>query len=204
MSRPRFVLFDLGKVLVDWNPAFLYRRLIADPDRLRFFLEEVCPMSWHLLHDQGHSMDETIPARIALFPDYAELIRAWKTRWREMFCGEVAGSFALARALRDRLVPLYALTNLPAEKEDETFDLYPGLRALFDDVIVSGVEHLAKPDPAIFHLTLVRMGARPQEVFFTDDNRANIDAAKRLGFQTHLFEGAAGLEAALRERQLLD
>lgn len=197
--RPAFALFDLGNVLVRWNPANLYTSLIPDPAELAHFLHDICPMSWHLRHDLGEPMDATIAERSREFPEHASLIPLWRDRWAAMFDGEVPGTRTLLARLKAEGARLFALTNLPAEKEAETFGLYPGLRDCFEDVVVSGVERLAKPDPAIYRLTLARMGARAGDVFFTDDNAANIRAAAELGFQTHLFVDADHLAEALQE-----
>lgn len=195
----RAVLFDYGNVLVGWNPRRLYARLIADPEKLDWFLETVCPLSWHLLHDQGQSMDQTIPARIAQFPDWASEIRAWDTGFAEMIEGEIDGSVRALEALVAAGVPCYGLTNMPSEKVETCFGPFAFPR-LLTDVIVSGDEQLAKPDPAIYALSLRRMGGlRAQDVLFNDDSPANIAAAQALGFQTHLFRGPEGLWAALRD-----
>lgn len=196
--RPGFILFDLGNVLVRWDPARLYRPLIPDRAELQYFLDEICPMRWHLRHDLGEAMDVTIAERSREFPGHADLIRRWRDDWAGMFDGEVPGTRALLGQLKGEGARLFALTNLPAEKEAETFALFPGLRDLFEDVVVSGTERLAKPDPAIYRLTLARMGTHPANVFFTDDNAANIEAAAEMGFHTHRFVDAGGLANALR------
>jgi 2-haloacid dehalogenase len=187
MARLRAVLFDYGNVLVRWEPERLYARLIADADRRVWFLENVCPLSWHLLHDQGRPMAETIPERIALFPDWADEIRAWDWGFSEMIGAPIAKSVAALEALTSASVPCFGLTNMPSEKVDVCFGPFAFPR-LFTDVIISGDEGLAKPDPAIFRLCLARMGGlAAQDVLFVDDSPKNIEAAAALGFQTHLF-----------------
>jgi FMN phosphatase YigB (HAD superfamily) len=194
----RAVLFDYGNVLVGWDPRRLYARLIPDAARCDWFLEEVCPLSWHLLHDQGVPMAETVPARIAAFPDWADEIRAWDWGFAEMISGEIAGSVQALKALFAAGTPCFCLTNMPSEKVDTCFGPFAFPR-LFTDVIVSGDEKCAKPDAAVFHLALRRMGGlAPEEVFFTDDSPKNIEAAAALGFQTQLFRYPQGLWQALR------
>lgn len=202
-ARPiRAVLYDYGNVLVGWSPRKLYARLIAKPERLDYFLDKVCPMSWHLLHDSGVAMDVTIPERQGMFPDFAAEIAAWKTGFGEMITGEITGSSDLIPLLNNAGIPQYVLTNMPSEMVATCFGPYT-FPKYFKDVIVSGDEKTAKPERPIFDITLTRMGGlHPGEVFFTDDAPANIEMAKAMGFVTHLFEGPAGLVAAMRKAGL--
>ena len=196
------VLFDLGNVVVDWDPRRLYVQMFDDPAEADQFVATVCTMAWHGAHDRGVSMDENAAPLIAKFPEHEARIRAWKTRWLEMFNGYIPGVPALIDALSERETPLYALTNLPAEKWDETADAFPYLYA-FEDVIVSGEEKLVKPDPAIYHLTLKRMDRQADRVLFIDDRAENTEAASALGFRTHTFTDAARLEAELKALGLI-
>jgi 2-haloacid dehalogenase len=202
-GRPiRAVLYDYGNVLVGWSPRKLYARLIAKPERLDYFLDKVCPMSWHLLHDSGVPMSETIPARQRLFPDFAEEIAAWKTGFGEMITGEIIASTALIPILDAAGIDQYVLTNMPSEMVDTCFSPFT-FPQYFKDVIVSGDEKEAKPQRPIFDITLARMGGlHPSDVFFTDDSAANISTANEMGFVTHLFEGPDGLAEAMRDAGL--
>ncbi|MBB34427.1 MAG: HAD family hydrolase [Hirschia sp.] len=198
----RIALFDLGNVVVDWEPARLYRQLM-DADSAARFCEEVCTMEWHNAHDRGVSMVDNALPLIEKHPDKAELIRAWSSRWLDMFHGYVDGVPELITALGQRKIPLYALTNFPGEKWAETADAFPVLND-FADVVISSEVRMAKPDRAIYALTLERMGnPEPGEVFFTDDRQDNIDVASSVGMITHRFVTAAGLKAALTEHGLL-
>ena len=198
----RIALFDLGNVVVDWEPARLYRQLM-DADSAARFCEEVCTMEWHNAHDRGVSMVDNALPLIEKHPDKAELIRAWSSRWLDMFHGYVDGVPELITALGQRKIPLYALTNFPGEKWAETADAFPVLN-VFADVVISSEVRMAKPDRAIYALTLERMGnPEPGEVFFTDDRQDNIDVASSVGMITHRFVTAAGLKAALTEHGLL-
>ena len=196
------ILFDLGNVVVDWQPRRLYRARIKDPQRLESFLSEVCTLAWHTAHDRGVPMDANIEARIADYPEFADDIRAWKTQWLDMFEGYVAGMPELIGRLESRRHPLFALTNLPAEKAEETFGAFPMLR-VFRNVLVSGVVGVVKPDPAIYRLALDMMGCPPDEVLFIDDRADNTDAARAMGFQTHTFTDAGALERDLIAHGLL-
>jgi 2-haloacid dehalogenase len=192
----RAVLFDYGNVLVRWSPRDLYARLIPDPDRLEYFLAEVCPLSWHHQHDEGRPMAETIPERQAQFPEFSAEIAAWRDRFADTVREPIAGTVAFSDALIASGMPQYVLTNMPDEVVDVCFAPFPN-PGRFIDIIVSGREKLAKPGEAIFQLTLDRMGGlTPDQVFFTDDNPPNIDTARAMGFHTHLFDGADGLWAA--------
>jgi len=194
----RAVLYDYGNVLADWQPRALYTKLIDDPVRLDWFLSSVCTMAWHMENDRGVGMDANIESLAQTFPAEAELIRAWKSRFSEMVVGEIPGAKALIEQLAAQGTPLYCLTNMPAEVVEDCFGPFD-FRRHFTDIIVSGVEKLAKPDPAIFALTLKRMGGlAAEDVFFADDNRANIEAAAAMGFRAHLFTDSKNLEAALR------
>jgi 2-haloacid dehalogenase len=203
LARPiRAVLFDYGNVLVGWSPRKLYARLIAKPERLDYFLDKVCPMSWHLLHDKGVPMSVTIPERQGIFPEFAAEIAAWKTGFSEMISGEITGSTELIPRLASAGIDQYVLTNMPSEMVDVCFSPFQFPR-YFKDVIVSGDEKTAKPDRPIFDIALARMGGpHPSEVFFTDDSPANIETAKDMGFVSHLFEGPEGLVKAMRDAGL--
>jgi FMN phosphatase YigB (HAD superfamily) len=193
----RIALFDLGGVIIDWSPARLYSKIFSDPAERDRFLASVCTMDWHMHHDAGVSFADNAAALIAVHPQYENQIKAWRARWMEMFDGCIAGSERLIEALTGRGTPLYALSNMPAETWGEVYAAYPIL-SRFREVVVSGETGLVKPDPAIFQLTLARMGGpSPDEVLFIDDAPRNIATADALGFRTHLFRGAAGLERTL-------
>lgn len=197
------VVFDLGKVLIDWDPRYLYRRHFgADVAGMEDFLSSVCTMEWHTRCDAGIPMAENVRQLAALHPDKAQLIEAWDREWPAMFAGAIAGTVSLLETLHARGVPLYAITNYPADKWNEGLAQFPFL-ARFRDILVSGIERLAKPDPAIFALAIRRFGIDPAASLFIDDLAANVAAAAGAGFQTHHFKGPEGLQAALVERGLL-
>jgi len=199
----RIVLFDLGHVVVDWQPIKLYRQFFPTEAQARAFCDDVCNMDWHVQHDLGVSMAENAARLIAQYPEYETEILAWRTRWLDMFEGYVPGMPPLMARLEERRVPLYGLSNLPAEIAEETFDAFPMIR-LLRDVIVSGAEKVIKPDPRIYQIALDRMGnPDPADVLFIDDRLANIEAAEALGFRGHHFGGAEGLEQVLIAEGLL-
>ncbi|HEX8964021.1 MAG TPA: HAD family phosphatase [Rhodocyclaceae bacterium] len=196
------VVFDLGGVLVDWNPRHLYRRLIADEAERERFLAEVCPQSWNERQDAGRTIAEATTERIAAFPEHAALIAAYYGRWEEMLGGAMHESVALLEALHDRGVPLYALTNWSAELFPVARRRFPFL-ARFRGIVVSGEEGMIKPDAAIFRLLCERHGLAAQSCLFIDDNPDNVAAAAALGFAAHRYRDAGGLRTRLAEAGLL-
>ena len=201
-DAPKAVVFDIGRVLFDWNLRFLFEKLIDEPDRLDRFLAEVVTEEWHFQSDGGQSLAEMVPARIAQFPEHAHLIEAYRARFNETLPAAIPGTHEIVRRLAGRGVPLYALTNFGAE-------FWAGFRPvqpifdLFADVVVSGEERVAKPDPLIYQIAERRFGLPPHALFFTDDNPANSAAAAAQGWRAHLFTDAPGLEAELAAHGLL-
>lgn len=191
------VVFDVGGVLLDWDPRHLYRKVIADPDQLDHFLTEVCPGSWHSQHDGGTPFSETIPARQALFPDHADLIDLWWSRYLEMTAGEVSGSAAIVDEVLALGVRGLVLSNMPAE-------VWPDLRAEFavlaklEGAVISGEERVVKPAPAIFERLLDRFGLVADRTVFVDDVQANVDGAVASGIHGLRFTSAAQLRTDLR------
>ncbi|MBI4985356.1 MAG: HAD family phosphatase [Rhodocyclales bacterium] len=199
----RNVVFDIGGVLVDWNPQHLYRKLIADAAERERFLAEICPQSWNEEQDAGRPLAAGTAAQVARFPQHADLISAYYGRWEEMLAGPVPGTPDLLLRLHARQTPLYALTNWPAELFPIGRRRFPFLK-LFRGIVVSGEEGVIKPDPAIFAILGERHALRAEECLFIDDNPANVAAAAALGFAAHRFTDAASLERWLTELGLLD
>ena len=201
-AQVQAVVFDIGRVLFHWQLGVLFEKLIADPGELEWFLANVVTEEWHFEHDRGRSLADMVPERIALFPQYEAHIRAYATRFNETIPGPVEGSHELVQRLAARGVPLFCLTNFG----DEFFADFRPTQPVFDhfaDIIVSGVEKVAKPEPRIYEIVEERSGLSGAALFFTDDNPANIAAARARGWNAHLFTEAAGLEAALIAEGLL-
>jgi 2-haloacid dehalogenase len=196
------VVFDVGRVLFDWDLRYLFAKLIDDPVQLDWFLAEVVTEQWHFQTDAGRPVAEMVSERIAEFPDHAPLIEAYRVRFNETVPSPVPGTHEIARRLAARGVPLFALTNFGAEFWAGFRPLQP-IFELFAGVVVSGEERVAKPDPRIYALAERRFGRPPEELFFIDDNSANVEAATARGWDAHLFTGAAALEAELVSRGLL-
>ena len=199
----RIVLFDLGGVVLDWDPARLYSKIFEAPQERDMFLADVCTMAWHTRHDAGESFASNAKPLIAEYPHYEDLILAWGQRWFEMFDGYVDGTPDLIARLQARHVPLYALSNMPADPWEEMLDVFPLLR-VFRHAVISGEIGMVKPAPVIYHHALAKMDdPDPAEVLFVDDRLENIEAADALGFLTHHFTTADGLEATLRSEGLI-
>ena len=193
------VVFDLGGVLIDWDPRYLYRKLLADEAAVEEFLATVCTPEWNDEQDRGRPFAEGVAELVERHPVHAAAITAYHERWTEMLGGDIAGTVELLAELRDTGVPLYALTNWSAETFGITRQRYQFL-AWFDGVLVSGEERMIKPDPAIFRLLLDRFGLDPQTVFYIDDSPANVAAASQLGFDAVRFTGPEQLRRNLELR----
>ena len=199
---PRAVVFDLGGVLLDWNPRHLYRKLFDDEEEMERFLSEVCTMEWHHAHDLGVAPEQTIPPLVAAHPEYAEYIRAWPERSEEMLAGPIDESVEILHALKDAGVPIYALTNMETWTYPGRRERYPFLR-WFDGTVVSGFERVAKPDPRAFELLLDRFGLDAATTLLIDDSAKNVAAARAVGMQAIQFESPARLREWLEDAGLL-
>jgi 2-haloacid dehalogenase len=196
------VVFDIGRVLFQWQLGALFEKLIDDAQELEWFLANVVTEEWHFEHDRGRALADMVPERIALYPQYEAHIRAYATRFNETVPGPVDGTHDLVHRLADRGVPLFCLTNFG----DEFWQMFRPTQPIFDrfhDIVVSGVEKVAKPDPLIYEITESRAGREGRQLFFTDDNPANIAAARARGWDAHLFTDAPSLEAQLMAAGLL-
>ncbi len=198
---PTAVVFDLGGVLVDWDPRYLYRRMLPE-DEVEQFLDEVDFMAWNHRADAGGRWTDTVADHARRFPHRAELLAAYPERFRETLGGEVPGTVELLRALHGERVRLLALTNWSAETFPHARAMFAFL-SLFEDVVVSGEERLAKPDPAVFRLVLERFGLDPGRTVFVDDSARNVAAAAQEGLLALRFHDADRLRADLRRLGLL-
>jgi 2-haloacid dehalogenase len=161
------VVFDLGGVLIDWDPRHLYRKLfLEDEPGMERFLAEVCTPEWNAAQDAGRSWAEATALLRARHPDRAELIDAYHLRWPEMLGGPIEGSVAVLRELRAAGTPLYALTNWSHETFPVALGLYDFL-SWFEAIVVSGHERMIKPDPRLYRLLIERHGLQPAELVYT-------------------------------------
>ena len=192
----RIVVFDLGGVLIDWNPRYLYRKLIDDEAEMERFLAEVVNHDWNLQQDAGRGFAEAVGELQARHPEQAELIAAYFERWPEMMGDAIEGTLAILEELRAREVPLYALTNWSAET-------FPHASARFDfldwflDILVSGEVGLIKPDPRFYQLICTNNGFAPADAVFIDDQAANAQGATDMGIHGIHFTGPEALRGEL-------
>jgi 2-haloacid dehalogenase len=196
-------VFDLGNVLLRWDPRFLYRKIFADEERMEWFLTHVCTMDWVIEQDHGRSYADGVALLQAKHPDLADEIAAFDLRWHETLPAAIDGTVDILHELHGQGVPLFAITNWNGPKYHETKPRFPFL-GKFRDVVVSGDERLLKPDPAIFHLLLKRNGLNAQDCIFIDDNAANVRGAEAIGMRGHHFTSPDGLRKALSKAGILN
>jgi 2-haloacid dehalogenase len=196
-------VFDVGRVLIEWDPRHLYRKLFAgDAARVEWFLAEVCTSAWNAEQDRGRPWPVAIAEAIARHPSLRPEIEAYRARWHEMVPRDIPGSVVLLRALKARGVPLFAITNFAADTFAEIrarFDFF----ALFDGIVVSGTERVLKPSPEIFRLLAVRHRLALPDCLFIDDIAENVRGARAVGMHGHLFTTPGALRAELRAHALL-
>ena len=186
-------IFDLGNVLIDWDPAHLFRPYFGDEERLRFFLEHVCPLEWHGHQDAGRAIAEAVEERVKEFPDWEAPIRAYYGRWREMFRGPITGTVDLLEALKRQGFRLFALSNWNAGLFPQTVDDYPFLQ-WFDGILLSSDAGTRKPDPRIYARLLEQYGIDPASAVFIDDREENVRAAEGLGIRGIVFQNPEQLK----------
>lgn len=203
LSRPRAVLWDVGNVIVRWDPRALYAKMFKEPADLDRFLSHVCTLDWHVEHDKGVGFPENAAPLIARFPEHEAEIRAWDQRFHEMLSGPIPETAAVIEALAARDVPQFALTNMPQSKWPAVQAMSPVHFGHFRDAIVSGDERVIKPDRRIYEIVLERTGLQASDLLFIDDSAANIAAAMDIGFHTHHFTDPAQLRAAVERHGLL-
>lgn len=199
----KHIVFDLGGVLVDWNPRYLYKKIFSNrPDEMELFLTQVCNKEWNDSLDAGRSFAEAVAEKQKKFPQFESEIQAYWKRWDEMLGGEIPGTVKLLTELRKSGVGLWALTNWSAETFPIAQRQFEFL-SWFEDVCVSGVEKLRKPDARFFQILLRRNQLVPHDCLFIDDVEANIVAAQALGMQTHHFVSPEILGTDLQRRGLV-
>lgn len=204
MRRPQAVVFDLGGVLIDWDPRYLYRKLLADEEQVERFIAEVTTAEWNNEQDRGRPFAEAVAELSTRHPEHAELIAAYHERWREMLGGPIEPTVALLRALKERGdAALYALTNWSAETFPIAEERYDFLR-WFDGILVSGREGVVKPDTAIFSLLCERFAVPAEATLFIDDAPANVQGARDAGLDAVRYTTPEQLRADLAKRGLLD
>ena len=194
---PDTVVFDVGNVLIHWDPRHLFRKLVPNEAEMEHFLAHIATGEWNLAQDAGREWAEGVALLAAAHPHHAPLIHAYRDRWQETVPDAIHGSVAILERLRGNGVPLYAITNFSAEKWAESLVRFPFLDQ-FRDTVVSAHERLVKPDVAIYELFLKRNGLDAEQCVFIDDSAKNIAGANAAGMQGVHFAGPAALAAELR------
>jgi len=196
------VIFDFGGVLIDWNPRYLYRKLIGDEETMERFLSRVTIHEWQAEQNLGRPWSEAVAVLVERHPEHRSLIEAYWTRWPETMGGVIEGTVALLGSLRRRGVKLYGLTNWSAETfpfARERFDFV----SWFEGIVVSGEVGVAKPAPEIFHHLFERFELEPGDAVFIDDHAPNIEAAQSLGLESHLFTSPPNLRDYLTTAEFI-
>jgi len=190
------IVFDLGGVLIDWDPRHLYRQLFSDPQEMEVFLRDVVSPDWNAEQDSGRTWAEATAELLARHPDHEEMIRAYSERWADMLAGPITGTVDVLQEVRDAGFRLLALTNWSAETFPRARGMFPFLD-WFEGIVVSGDERIKKPDPEIWRRLMGRYGVEPSSSVYIDDVPHNITVAEELGFHAIHFEGAERLRERL-------
>ena len=203
MSKIKNIIFDLGGVLVDWNPEYVYLDVFkGDRKKMKWFFDEVCTFDWNENQDAGYPLAQATEDRIKLFPQYEEWIRVFYGRWEEMLGGPIEGTVKLLKALvANPDYRVLALTNWSAETFPVALKKFEFLH-WFEGIVVSGTEKTRKPFADIYKITLDRYALNASDSLFIDDNLRNIEAAQALGIQTIHFKNPDQLQEALQLLQI--
>ena len=191
------VIFDLGGVLIDWDPRYLYRKILKDEDQITWFLQNICTSEWNDQQDAGRSFDEAIRELIGKHPEWEDAITAWGSRWQETIKGPIHDTVNILRKIKsDRSKSLYALTNWSAETFPWALENFEFLH-WFEGIVVSGIEKTRKPHPEFYKILLDRYQINPTTALFIDDNIKNVKGAQAVGLTAIHFENPRKLEDAL-------
>ncbi|GAB1309354.1 HAD family phosphatase [Urechidicola sp. KH5] len=197
------IIFDLGGVLVDWDPMNLYKNVFDTQEEAKWFLDNVCTSEWNIEQDGGRLIKDAVALKIEEFPNYKSQIELFYERWEEMFEGTIEANVKLQQHLiKNTDFRVYALTNWSSEKWDKALELFPFFKD-FEGVIVSGYEKMRKPHDEIYQLILDRFDISAENAIFIDDNPENVKAAKKNGLASVQFTGARPLKDLLSEYQIM-
>ncbi|MDE3212417.1 MAG: HAD family phosphatase [Bacteroidota bacterium] len=197
------IIFDLGGVLIDWNPRYVYRQIFDSEEKIDWFFTHICTSEWNEKQDAGRSLQEATEELLALHPEYATEIKAYYGRWEEMLGGAIEPTVEILRALKESgKYRIYALTNWSAETFPVALNRYDFLK-WFEGIVVSGEEKTRKPFKEIYEVLIDRHQINPSEAIFIDDSLRNVHGAENSGITGVHFQSAEGLENWLREKDLL-
>ena len=196
MKKITSVVFDIGGVLIDWNPRHLFRKVFENEEEMEWFLANVCTYEWNVQQDGGKLFSVATAELQQKFPEYSDKIALYYGRWEEMLDGEIIGTVEIFRRLKSAGMPLYALSNWSHEAFPVAYNRY-GFMKEFDGLVVSGYEKLLKPDHAIYRVLMDRYSINPAESVYIDDNKPNAIAATELGFNAIHFSSPDQLRGEL-------
>ena len=203
MKTTKTIIFDLGGVLIDWNPDYVYKTIFKDEKKLAWFYREICTMDWNENQDAGYPLEKATEERVALFPAYEEWIRMYYGRWEEMLGDAIEGTVSLLRqCIANPKLRVVALTNWSAETFPVALKKFDFLH-WFEGIVVSGEEKTRKPFPEIYKTTLSRFNLDPEECLFIDDNLRNVKAAELLNIPSIQFKSPEQLEKELKKRSII-
>ncbi|PTM39974.1 HAD family phosphatase [Bosea sp. 124] len=197
-ATPPTVVFDVGNVLIRWDPQRVYREMIPDDEKRAWFMQNVCTAAWNIEQDRGRSWEEGVALLVASHPEWESQIRAYDERWHEAVPGIIEDSVAVLAELKARGEQVYAITNFSREKWAECLIRFPFLQS-FDGVVVSAHEGVIKPDPEIYHILLRRYGLAAADCIFVDDSAKNIEAARGVGMKAVHFVEPIDLRVELHK-----
>lgn len=197
MPPNRKVVFDVGNVLIRWDPRLLYRQFFAERAKMDWFMQNVCTAAWNLEQDRGRPWAEAVAELVARHPEWEREIKAYDERWHETVPGAIEDSVSVLEELKGKGEPVYAITNFSHEKWAECLIRFPFLQS-FDGVVVSAHERLLKPDPAIYRVLLERYGLQAEDCIFVDDSEKNVKGARSVGMQGLHFVEPIDLRGELR------
>jgi 2-haloacid dehalogenase len=191
------IIFDLGNVLIDWNPRYLYRKIFTTEEEITWFFENICTLEWNDQQDAGRSFADATEELVLKYPDHEVPIRAWYGRWQETISGPIVDSVSILRQLKEQKNHrLYALTNWSAESFPWALENFDFLH-WFEGIVVSGTEKTRKPFPDIYQILFNRYNVDPARAVFIDDNYKNIVGARAVGLQAIHFQSPAELRREL-------
>lgn len=191
------IIFDFGAVLVDWNPEYLYAPYFKDAKKTEYFLTNVCPYEWNTTVDGGRSTEEATLERIALYPEWEKEIKMYFGEWIKMMRGEIPTMYSLVESLKNKGYGVYGLTNWSAETFPLIKNKYP-VFSLLQGYVVSGEEHLLKPQAEIYLTLLKRYSLKAEECVFIDDNPKNTEGAEKVGIKGIVFTTPEKLKEELK------
>jgi 2-haloacid dehalogenase len=194
MKNIKNIIFDLGGVLIDWNPKYVYREVFETEEKVDWFLENICISEWNIQQDAGRTLAEGTEIKVKEHPEWEKEIRLFYGRWEDMLGEAIEETVAILKYFSEhKNYKIYALTNWSYETFPVALDRFDFL-SWFEGILVSGEEKLIKPDPAIYHLMMEKYKLIPEECIFIDDNKENVSGARGVGIHAFNFSSASKLK----------